>query len=133
MHITLETDYAIRIVKYLIKAGKRVDAQKISNQTDVTLRFSLKILRKLVIANIVKSYKGVNGGYEFAKDDASEVNLYDVIEAVEGNCFLSRCLDPKIGCKRKREYSCKVRMAFDKISKEMKKQLQEVTFDTLIE
>lgn len=132
MYITLETDYAIRIVRFLINEGKRVDAQKISNKTDVTLRFSLKILRKLVVANIVRSYKGINGGYEFARDSASDVSLYDVIEAVEGNCLLSRCLDSSIGCKRKMENVCKVRKAFSRVSKEMKKQLQEITFDTLI-
>lgn len=132
MYITLETDYAIRIVRYLIIEGKRVDAQKISSKTDVTLRFSLKILRKLVVANIVKSYKGINGGYEFARENASDVSLYDVIEAVEGNCLLSRCLDSSIGCKRKQENACKVRKAFDRISNDVKKQLKEVTFDTLL-
>lgn len=132
MYITLETDYAIRIVKYLISEGKRVDAQKISSKTDVTLRFSLKILRKLVLADIVKSYKGINGGYEFAKNSPKDINLYDVIEAVEGSCLLSRCLDSSIGCKRKMESVCKVRKAFDKVSKEMKRQLKEITFDKLI-
>lgn len=132
MYITLETDYAIRIVRYLITEGKRVDAQKISNKTDVTLRFSLKILRKLVLANIVKSYKGINGGYEFAKQDPSELSLYDVIKAVEGDCILSRCLDENIGCNRNREKVCKVRKAFDRISNNLKKQLEEVTFDTLV-
>jgi len=46
MHITLETDYAIRIVVFLIQANKRVDAKNISEGTGVTLRFALKILRK---------------------------------------------------------------------------------------
>ena len=46
MHITLETDYAIRIVLYLAKANKRVEAKNISENTEVTLRFALKILRK---------------------------------------------------------------------------------------
>ena len=65
MHITLETDYAIRIVDALgresLKGGNGIksciDAGTISESTDVPLRFALKILRKLVSGGIVKSYK----------------------------------------------------------------------------
>ena len=48
MHITLESDYAIRIVVFLAQQGKRADAKLISENTEVSLRFALKILRKLV-------------------------------------------------------------------------------------
>ena len=48
MHITLEADYAIRIVQVLAQNQRRLDAKTISEMTGVTLRFSLKILRKLV-------------------------------------------------------------------------------------
>lgn len=44
MHITLEADYAVRIVHALAESGKRLDAKTISEMTGVTLRFSLKIL-----------------------------------------------------------------------------------------
>lgn len=50
MILNLETDYAIRIVHYLAEVGERRDAGKIAEKTGVTLRFSLKILRKLVAA-----------------------------------------------------------------------------------
>ena len=39
MHITLEADYAIRIVEKLSKSTQRVDAKTISESTDVSLRF----------------------------------------------------------------------------------------------
>ena len=58
----MEADYAVRIVHCLAKNGQRMDAKSISDETGVTLRFSLKILRKLVSAGIIKSYKGTQGG-----------------------------------------------------------------------
>ena len=70
MHITLEADYAIRIVQVLAQNQRRLDAKTISEMTGVTLRFSLKILRKLVAAGIIKSFKGTQGGY----DQISSVN-----------------------------------------------------------
>ena len=66
MHITLESDYAVRIVYCLAQNGGRMEAAAIAEQTGVTLRFSLKILRKLVAGGLVKSYKGAGGGYELA-------------------------------------------------------------------
>ena len=48
MHMTLEADYAVRIVEFLAAANQKVDARTISEETHVPLRFALKILRKLV-------------------------------------------------------------------------------------
>ena len=61
MHITQESDYAVRIVYCLAKCGTRRDARGISEEMCVTLRFSLKILGKLVSSGIVESYKGNRG------------------------------------------------------------------------
>ena len=78
MHITQESDYAIRIVYCLAKSGGRRDARSISEEMCVTLRFSLKILGKLASSGIVNSYKGNRGGYELASAP-SQVSLKDVI------------------------------------------------------
>ena len=75
MHITLESDYAVRIVYCLAQNGGRMEAAAIAEQTGVTLRFSLKILRKLVAGELVKSYKGAGGGYELAKDPKESLSV----------------------------------------------------------
>ncbi|MDE5860378.1 MAG: Rrf2 family transcriptional regulator [Oscillospiraceae bacterium] len=128
MHITLEADYAVRIVGCLARSGSRMDAKTISNETEVTLRFALKILRKLVASGIVKSFKGTQGGYELAKN-SRDISLKDVIETVEGKYHLSRCLSSEYTCSREESGQCKVRCVFDKISAEVEKKLEEYTFD----
>ncbi len=130
MHITLESDYAIRIVLFLLQYGKRADAKKISENTGVTLRFSLKILRKLVAAGVVRSYKGASGGYEAAKAP-SEISLADIMAVTEGIYCLSRCLEAEDGCAHS-DCSCKVREAFGEISGMVRQKLSEFTFDKLI-
>ncbi|MDD7646743.1 MAG: Rrf2 family transcriptional regulator, partial [Ruminococcus bromii] len=52
MHMTLEADYAVRIVEFLAVHPERIDAKTISEKTNVTLRFTLKILRTLVADGI---------------------------------------------------------------------------------
>ena len=97
MVMTLEADYAVRIVEYLTKNPQRRDAKTISEETRIPLRFSLKILRELVAEGLVCSYKGAKGGYPLAKPP-EEITLRQVIELVEGPYMLSRC--------QKDEYSC---------------------------
>ncbi len=140
MHITLETDYAIRIVDTLGKESLKenngvkscVDAGTISENTDVPLRFALKILRKLVSGGLVKSYKGVYGGYRLIKP-VNELSLYDVIEIVEGEYRFSRCLAEEYSCNCSADgLPCNYQQAFAKVSEMVKEYLKEQTFDKLI-
>ena len=127
MHITLESDYAVRIVGCIAQSGNRIDAKTISAETNVTLRFALKILRKLVASGIVRSFKGTQGGYELAKA-TSEISLMDVIETVEGKYHLSRCLSEEYDCDMGTS-ACQFRRVFDSISADVEKKLESYTFD----
>ena len=103
MHITLESDYAVRIVSCLARQGGRMDAKRIAEETGVTLRFSLKILRKLVTGGLVRSYKGTKGGYE---------------------------LEPDFRCSRSPDGSCcKFRRVYADISQLVRQRLSQVTFE----
>lgn len=105
MKLTMETDYALRILYCLAKQGKKLDAKTISDQMGVTLRFSLKILRKLVQSGLVKSYKGVNGGYELGLSP-TEISLADIVTAVEGKIEISKCLSTQRTCTRVGDPTC---------------------------
>ncbi len=128
MHITLEADYAIRIVNCLATENKRIDAKTISDKSTVSLRFALKILGKLVANGIVKSYKGTQGGYELSRA-ASEISLKDVIEVIEGKYFFSRCLSEEYGCNRGMSGRCKVQKVFCEISESVEEKLSSYKFD----
>jgi Rrf2 family protein len=128
MYITLESDYAIRIVGCIKKENKRIDAKAISEKTGVTLRFALKILRKLVANGIIKSYKGTQGGYELAKAP-SDISLMDIIETVEGKYYFSRCLNEECGCNRGMSGVCQYQKIFNEISQIVEEKLNSYTFD----
>ena len=130
MHIDLESDYAVRIVRCLALAADRLDAQTIADSTCVSLRFTLKIMRKLVAAEIVRSYKGARGGYVLAKEP-KEITLRQVIEAVEGPYRFSRCVDGEYDCNCSTVNACPFHSVFDEVTQLVVKKLDEVTFDTL--
>lgn len=132
MFITLESDYAVRIVSCLVEGGVRLDAKTISERTNVTLRFALKILRKLVSGGIVKSFKGTQGGYELSLTP-EEISLKDVIETIEGTYRFSRCLHEGMHCSRGKSGVCCYQKAFGEISELVKDKLSGYTFDKLKE
>lgn len=131
MYITLESDYAVRITSCLAVHNKRLDAKTISSSTGVTLRFALKILRKLVAGGIVNSYKGTQGGYQLARNP-SDISLKDVIEAIEGTYNFSRCLDDSYECTRGMSGICCYQRAFGEISDIVRKKLEEYNFGDLL-
>lgn len=128
MHITLEADYAVRIVSCLAKNKIRMDAKTLSAATGVTLRFSLKILRKLVAEGIVRSFKGTQGGYELAKP-ADEISLGQVIEVVEGPITISRCVgESDFECSRTDKSECYFNQIYTEISASVRERLYSVRF-----
>lgn len=132
MYITLEADYAVRIVIYLAEQNRRIDANSISASTGVSLRFALKILRNLVGKGITKSFKGTHGGYEL-NDSPDKITLKSILQAVEGDYVFSRCLSGEVECTKPATSACKSQMAFAKISKKVCEMLDEVSVADLMQ
>lgn len=132
MYITLEADYAVRIVSVLcLDKEKKIDAKTISERASVTLRFSLKILRKLVGAGIVKSFKGTQGGYK-VNMEPHDITLRMVIEAIEGKYVFSRCISEEIDCNRDMSGRCVFQKAFADVSNTVRKKLESYNFEDMI-
>jgi Rrf2 family protein len=106
-------------------------AKLLSEEVCVTLRFSLKILRKLVATGIVRSYKGTQGGYEIARP-LSEISLNDIMETIEGAFVFNRCLCDDFACTQYEDKNCAYYDVFAEISAEMRGRLQALTLDKLI-
>lgn len=127
MHINLESDYAIRIVHRLAETDGRMDAQTLAEETCVSPRFTLKIMRKLGSAGIVQSFKGAHGGYTLAKP-AKEITLRQVIEAMEGPYRFSRCLEEGYTCNCVEPGVCKYYKVYDHITNMVIAELDKVNF-----
>lgn len=127
MVMTLEADYAVRIVEYLTRNPGRRDAKTISEKMQVPMRFCLKILRGLVQEELVCSFKGSKGGYSLAKPPA-QITLLQVIESVEGPYMLSRCQKEEYSCGREH---CRLHCIYEKVSATVRRELGGYTFDVI--
>ncbi len=130
--MTQEADYAVRIVYCLAQSGERRDAKYVSERMGVSLRFSLKILGKLVANGILKSYKGQRGGYELARAP-EKITLNEVIETVDGPYALNRCLKDGHICNMDDAGACTFREIYADVSDTITKKLNAITFQQLLE
>lgn len=132
MRITLESDYALRILTAMAGYREVTDAKTISTDTSVTIRFTLKILHKLVQGDLVQSFKGVNGGYKL-KVAPEQITLKQVIELIDGPIAIARCLDSDEGCSLNCDKSaCDYHHIFDIISIDLANKLNKITIADVI-
>ncbi len=127
MRITLESDYALRILTALATCESVTDAKTLSESTSVTPRFTLKILHKLVQGDFVSSFKGANGGY-MIKRKPEEISLKSVIELIDGPIVIARCVEHGEECSLNHDKaSCIYHHIFDTISLDVAKKLSSIT------
>lgn len=129
MKITREADYALRIVAMLAKEGKQIEAKRIAEQNDIPYRFTLKILRKIVQSGIIKSYRGVNGGYVLNKEP-SDITFKEVIEMIDGKLYINHCMDNDKTCKR--SGGCAVQKKLLKVQSMITDELAKITLADVI-
>ena len=106
MRITQEADYALRMTSLLAKSGAvfsfgtvqgTLFAPAMAERVAVPVGFANKILRKLSLAGVVKSKRGVTGGYYLLRDP-EELTLKEVIEVIDGPIEISKCLSENCEC-----------------------------------
>jgi Rrf2 family protein len=123
------TDYAFRVVLYLsgLPFGEVARGITIAERQNIPPRFLQKIMRLLAAAGLIRSYRGVVGGFALAKPP-EEITLYDVIIAMEGPLGIHRCLADRSSCNRHCKEECPVHQALAAIQNKLAGDLASVTF-----
>src|SRR6476659_6305214 len=85
MKLSRTVAYAVRATLQLaqLEADGPVPCSKLANEGKMPERFLLQILRNLVTHGILRSTRGVDGGYALVRP-ADQISLLEVIEAIEG-------------------------------------------------
>ncbi len=85
LSITSKSPYALRALAELARAGTAgpVPLAELARRRDVPLQFLEQLFAVLRRAGILKSQRGVKGGYSFARDP-STVTVLEVVELLDG-------------------------------------------------
>lgn len=132
MRLNQATDYAFRMVLYLaaLPEGTKITGAALAEKQNIPERFLLKIMRSLTAAGIMKSYRGVEGGFALQRAP-KDITLFDIIEAVEGQTELQRCLHDMGSCTRGCSSMCSIYAAFADIQRDLAKKLKSINFESL--
>jgi Rrf2 family protein len=93
--VSAKADYALRAVIELAAASEGpVKGERIAQAQEIPLKFLENILGDLRHAGIVRSQRGVEGGYWLARP-ADEITVAEVVRAVEGPIANVRGVGPE--------------------------------------
>ena len=110
LELTRRGDYAVRAMLALAAspAAQRTAAD-VARETGIPPAFVAQVMGDVVRAGLVANRRGRNGGYRLARA-AAEINLLQVVEAVEGDGRRKTCVLRGGPCRR--EAACDVHDAF---------------------
>jgi Rrf2 family protein len=111
-------------------AGTVCTTDEIASQENIPQPFLRKILPRLAQAGLIRTRRGTGGGITLARP-AGEINLYDIVMAMEGPIALNRCLQRPGECPR--EDVCLVHDALLRIQETLIQQLRATDLDSMVE
>jgi Rrf2 family protein len=96
---------------------------------DLPESYLAKIFQDLARNRLLMSHRGAKGGFSLVSEP-EEVNLLQIIEAVEGPIALAPCLDVREGCERIK--ICEIYEALDSAQAQMTLVLKTTTLADLV-
>lgn len=89
--ISQSVEYALRAMSHLASLrGVAATCEVISRATRVPKDYLSKIMRDLVRADLVRSFRGPNGGFILSRDPGA-ISVLDVVNAVDPIRRIERC------------------------------------------
>ena len=86
-------EYALQAVLYLALKPEyeRTSIKELTKHIKMPSPFLAKILQDLTHKGLLVSFKGPRGGFMLGKP-ASEITLFNIVEAIDGTAFMNSCV-----------------------------------------
>lgn len=131
MQFTRAEEYGIMGVVFLAERDREkvVPLSEIAHAQDVPEKFLAKIFQNLTKAGIVRSHRGVKGGFTLGKDPAL-VTMKDVVETIQGPYRIIKCLDDRDCCEKYAD--CPIRTVLEEAETQLLKVFEKYSIADLI-
>lgn len=114
LRIARLTDYATVVMTVLAEApGAVLSTTELADRAGLEATTVAKVLKPLAQHGLVEAFRGSAGGYKLARD-ARDINLGDVVEAMEGPLAMTECCSADTGCAISR--ACRSRHAWQRVN-----------------
>jgi Rrf2 family protein len=133
MLITRASEYAILSLILLSKSNNPKDSETLSSELNISKSFLAKILQALAKADILNSYKGVNGGFTLKKEP-HEINMLAVMSCVEGKApAVFECAPSIKDCPSKQAEMCSIWPFLNKLQGKIDTFLSDLTLADILD
>src|SRR5262245_5468195 len=131
LRLTAAADYAIRAMIHIacVPEGSPSMGNEVARMQGIPASFMAKILRRLVRGGLLLSSRGAHGGVCRARP-ATDVNLLEVVEAIEGPLTLTTCSTEPGGCSRAPD--CPASAVWYRIQEQMADVLRQATLEAMV-
>ena len=93
MQVTRAVDYGLRALVLMARqpAGSRIFLHDLAQEADLPRNYLVKVLKSLAGSGIVRSHRGIKGGFSLARDPR-QITLREIVEAIDGPVAVMHCL-----------------------------------------
>jgi Rrf2 family protein len=132
MIFTRSTGYALLALAELATLEDAIDTAHLSERIGVSKYFLAKLLQNLSKKGIVKSFKGVNGGFVLEKKPP-EIQVIEIFQCVEDKDFLVyECAQSQDDCPNNRASVCSIWPFLNLLEDNILKYLEKFTLEDVI-
>jgi Rrf2 family protein len=131
LRLTAAADYAIRAMIHIacIPEGSPAMGHDVARMQGIPHSFMAKILRRLVGGGLLRSTRGAHGGFFLARP-ATQLNLLEVVEAIEGPLTLTTCSSGPGGCQWAPD--CPASAVWHQVQEQMADVLRSSTLESMV-
>lgn len=125
-------EYGIRATIFIASQSylnKRVGLKDIAKKIDSPQAFTAKILQILARNHIIKSIKGIGGGFEIPTDTMNQIKLAQIVTAIDGDVIFTGCGMGLNQCSK--DHPCPVHDKFKSIRTELALMLENTNLKEL--
>jgi len=128
MKFSTKSSYGLRTMIQLARNYNKgnLSLATIAKKENISLGYLEKSMVQLKAKKLVKSTKGVKGGYVLARAP-SKISIKEILEALEGTLSPFHCIDIKCPSE-----DCGARKVWQKLDREIKRTLEKMTLKELI-
>lgn len=132
MLLTRASEYALISLIYIAKQKSPIDVDTLSNELEIPKSFLAKILQNLAKYGLLKSFKGIKGGFLLAKEP-SEINIKEVVIAAEKKLPLVFECGCDKGCPSNKHHNCLVFPLVNKLQSKVDIFLESITLEQVMQ
>lgn len=131
MKISTKGRYGLRILIDLATHdnGKPRLIRDIARAQQISEKYISRLVIALRRAGLIRSVRGVNGGFHLAKQP-KEITLLEVLEVMEGTVSIVECVTTSPLCAR--QNLCGVRTIWQQLNDNIRRMMNDVTLEEIL-